>query len=960
MKRPCDCCGGARVATSGSTPNAPGLPKLRYRIGAHATFFETMQARLSSTRYPALATLSTRDESDPAIAFLDAWALVGDVLTFYQERIANEGYLRTACHRRSILELGRLVGYTPRPGVASSVYLAYTLDKDAAPVTIPAGALANSVPGPGETQQAFETSDALEVRPAWNAMKPRPTRSQRDQKDLLRGLYLDGTVTKLAVNDPLLVGGPTEGQMPTLYYVHAIAVDNDKKWTVVTLRDTAGVVLQTAAVAAAHASQAGHVAEEFTGTTAAAGAAAVDGSPLDNIVSALTLPPSVQPVDATKLTRSIRTIFSADADTAPRLLASLKPVLSTALYSAWSALKPETPPVITAYALRVEAQPFGHNAALRQTGFNTETKSAILSEWAIDDPWNGSSASPPELAAIATPAPDHHEPTKLFLDNDYDIAPKSYIAIVKNSQAKTIVAVPDDYIHRSFIGYGLSGKTVQVNLSKDKAWLGDNSPFSVVRTTRVYTGSEELTLGQMPIAEDVTGATIELDALYEGLQPGRWLIVEGTRRYNGKNTGVEAAELVMIAAVAQSVLEKAGVPLPGEKVYTVITLATPLAYSYVRDTVAIYGNVVKATNGQTRQETLGAGDAPQSFQTFTLKQSPLTYVSAATTSGAQSTLVSRVNDIQWHETDTLVLLGPKDRKFVTKTDNAAMTSLVFGDGVHGARLPTGVNNVTATYRSGMGKGGNVRPGQISLLSTKPLGVRAVTNPIRASGGADRESRDQARQNVPVALMALDRLVSITDYANFSCAFAGVGKAAARFLPVNGKLQPGQLLPAKQRTVQVIIAGNDDIPIDPASDLYANLYAALRKFGDPYLPIQIAVRDRSALVISANVKIDSDYDWETLEPKIRAAVLQRFSFASVNLGDTLYLADAVATIQAVRGVLYVDIDVFDTISEAKATTSFTERQATTLGLNDRIDAGATSLIYLTPDVPDTLVLQELKL
>ena len=47
------------------------------------------------------------------IALLDAWATVGDVLTFYQERIANEGYLRTATERRSVLELARLVGYAP-------------------------------------------------------------------------------------------------------------------------------------------------------------------------------------------------------------------------------------------------------------------------------------------------------------------------------------------------------------------------------------------------------------------------------------------------------------------------------------------------------------------------------------------------------------------------------------------------------------------------------------------------------------------------------------------------------------------------------------------------------------------------------------------------------------------------------------------------------------------------------
>ena len=59
-----------------------------------------------------LRSLTTREESDPSIALLDGWATVADVLGFYQERIANnEGYLRTATERRSVLELARLVGY---------------------------------------------------------------------------------------------------------------------------------------------------------------------------------------------------------------------------------------------------------------------------------------------------------------------------------------------------------------------------------------------------------------------------------------------------------------------------------------------------------------------------------------------------------------------------------------------------------------------------------------------------------------------------------------------------------------------------------------------------------------------------------------------------------------------------------------------------------------------------------
>src|SRR5947208_13750283 len=91
-------------------------------------FLESTLGRLSSQKFPELAALKTRNPADPAIALLDAWATVADVLTFYQERIANEGYLRTATERRSILELARLVGYNLRPGVSASVYVAYTLE----------------------------------------------------------------------------------------------------------------------------------------------------------------------------------------------------------------------------------------------------------------------------------------------------------------------------------------------------------------------------------------------------------------------------------------------------------------------------------------------------------------------------------------------------------------------------------------------------------------------------------------------------------------------------------------------------------------------------------------------------------------------------------------------------------------------------------------------------------------
>ena len=68
---------------SADIANRPGLSQLDYRIGTFGSFLADMKGRLSSAAYPELAALTTRDRSDPAIALLDAWAIVADVLTFY-------------------------------------------------------------------------------------------------------------------------------------------------------------------------------------------------------------------------------------------------------------------------------------------------------------------------------------------------------------------------------------------------------------------------------------------------------------------------------------------------------------------------------------------------------------------------------------------------------------------------------------------------------------------------------------------------------------------------------------------------------------------------------------------------------------------------------------------------------------------------------------------------------------
>ena len=333
---------------------------------------------------------------------------------------------------------------------------------------------------------------------------------------------------------------------------------------------------------------------------------------LGGIIGQLTLPPSVPPPSARQLARSVETAYGSQSDTVPRLLTLMQPLLKDSFYRSWKSLPPPRAQQITVYALRVAAAPFGNNAPLRQIEFNKDKNQATFDEWNIDDPWNtGNGGGPILMLKKEAVTPEHHQPRVLYLDNDYDIAPDSYVAIEK-ADGEPIITQPGLLTHRSLAAYGLSGKTVQIDLPETAAeWVDSgSSDFTPVRTTRVYAGSEQLDLVDEPIEDVVAGNEIELGDVYDDLQPGRWLIVSGERTDVSANgvaaSGVKAAELVMLAAVAQKVREENNEPVAGDTLHTTLTLAKPLAYTYKRDTVTIYGNVVKATNGETRQETLGA------------------------------------------------------------------------------------------------------------------------------------------------------------------------------------------------------------------------------------------------------------------------------------------------------------------------------------------------------------------
>jgi len=167
----CTCGGdcGCGCATPCAAPpttltidNPSGLPQLAYRVGDFTTFRRALLAHLPGE--VELAPWRPVAGTDLGLQVLDWWAYIADVLTFYNERIANEDYLGTAQLQTSVQHLVALLGYRPRPGIGATATLAVEASKPA-PVVIPAGLAIGSNATPQVPAQTFETSTATTFDP---------------------------------------------------------------------------------------------------------------------------------------------------------------------------------------------------------------------------------------------------------------------------------------------------------------------------------------------------------------------------------------------------------------------------------------------------------------------------------------------------------------------------------------------------------------------------------------------------------------------------------------------------------------------------------------------------------------------------------------------------------------------------------------------------------------------------
>lgn len=865
----CGCCEGIEALTPLPVENQPGLSALSFRAGTHASFKTTMLSALS--RNETLRRLGTRDDDDPTIALCDAWATVLDVFTFYQERIVNEGFLKTATERRSILQMARSIGYELSPGVAAGTYLAFTLDSaPGAPLSaqIGVGTKVQSVPAQDELPQIFETTEQLEAWNEWSQMKPQTNKKEipgHDDKEV----YLEGITTELKPGDGLLMIGAEREDDPS-----------SERW---------------------------------------------DFRRVDSVTP-------YRDADFTRVT--------------------WKKGLG------WRYRKKRLPAEkdFKVFALRQRAFLFGHNAPdwrnlpdeVRNRYLNGDENASKNN---TDEEWNGL-----EISSISN-TPAGGKLTTVYLDSLYpEIVEGSWLILARPDLPGTVnedefhVEVYEvlSAIESSRKGFTLTAKTTAVELEGEKLREKFND---AVRDTVAFGQSEKLEIAERPVTDPVEGDEIVLDKRLPDLPEKRTIIVSGKRARveivatfrrqvlrseDGKETvplSLGDSLVVMKRPEPQSdgkmqwtLMDKNGFTgtvsvRPGKlnstsareddgtisEVATIdsvdttsdptlITLSSPLDNNFDRSTVVIYANVASATHGETKNETLGSGDGSRVFQKFALKQKPITYVSAATPTGGKSSLEVRVNNILWEEVSSLDGLGPEQRAYTTRLADDGTVTVHFGDGINGARTPTGVENVTATYRVGTGLDGMLEDKQLTTLITQTLGVKESANPLAPTGAADPESLDDARRNAPLTVLTFERIVSLKDFEDFANAFAGIGKAQANVL-----------WDGEQRLVHITVAGADGGAVNTSSDLFKNLGEAIQSSRHSEYRAEINSYEALTFDVKANVWTHEDYIAEDVLASAEIALLEKFSFEKRSFGQAVTASELMSVIQQIDGIVAVDLD-----------------------------------------------------
>jgi len=856
--------------------NRAALPHIGYRIGTYPDFVEAMVRRINASL--PLAGWTHRAPDDPGIALLEGAAIVGDILTFYQEHYANEAFLRTAQWRESVADLVRLLGYRLAPGLGGRATFAFEV-KGKQPITIPASfplkADLAEVPDPVD----FQTEAQLVAWPhlsAFHLYRPRSPASGISGKPVRIELTAVDGNTRIAARaafelkqgDRLMLAPP------------------EPSWT-------------------------------STGST-------------------LSTQKAPQVVKVSKITQLLdRTIVE----------------LEGAVEQDWSG-------AVTAYRLGRTFRHFGHNAPPKKTSNLTDGSGKITGATEsttgfdrhvdIDHSCSLSSASfslPPAFVPLDQEVNDLSVNARVIVQ-----------AVVREEDAYTYypltVVKTIKAVGAGNIGFGnLNGPSTFLTL--DSALVkhtGLDYPESDIRGWRIHeVTSPPLTLrGETTFSDGaLTSGTNALffygtddeakalagRALLLQHDDGRLLALNCTKTQNDFTLPAGAADEPRMWALS---FDKVPQPFLRQD------------FDEAAPRVTVLGNLAQATQGKAEREAvLGNGDGRAQFQTFKLPKKPLTYfLSDGATPPQMPELDVYVNGRLWTRVTSFFGRGPQEAIYIVREDADGASWVQFGDGETGARLPSGINNVTARYRSGNGAHGALKSGAVPSAGQRLEGLDKVRLPDVVSGGAQPEEADKAREAAPGKVQSLGRMVSLQDYETEVKTIPGVTTATAAWGLKDGV--PAVLLrvlleagrEAEFQDVRATIAhfqrcrGPDRFPVAIEQAFLRYAFLDLLYAYDPrLLKADVEARLRAALGLAG----DDDH--------ARSGLL---GLRNRRLGDSEYASRIEGAVQQVQGILWCKVTALGMFAAGATDPTALTLPAAPRSFSAKLTCAEAELLQLHPD------------
>ena len=302
---------------------------------------------------------------------------------------------------------------------------------------------------------------------------------------------------------------------------------------------------------------------------------------------------------------------------------------------------------------------------------------------------------------------------------------------------------------------------------------------------------------------------------------------------------------------------------------------------------------VMATQGVTVSNEYVKLSTGQPNQVYQLEQSPVIDNSISVT----------VDNVVYERVQYLIDIPGTTPGFSVFTDADELTYIQFGDNI-GGRIPPLNKSITASYRVGGGAEGNVPAGSISEIDPDgywgtPSGL-TVANLSAAAGGEDPESTDSIKINAPLSIKALNRAVSLADYASLALQVGGVAKAISTaetyssvvlyFAPFGDKgvaldnVTPTAVFTALAQDVADFMVGkapaNTTITIAPPT----------------YTPVDL----------SFEITILPQFRQFSVQQAVLTAITDILAFESVLFADRISLQYVMKTIGSVPGVDYTNL------------------------------------------------------